>query len=240
MNPPPAHRLTNSQSTKRKRSYNCLHIIQKLPAFISINSGLSDPKNGQESGKPMVGAARSQWRTVSRQAHHCFTFTINYLLQGRLSPNSCHAVLAFILPLLVAFLALKYVGKVVTPFETHPKTMQFAIGSLLVYCLAYGAQLSVQSSIYVNAFGRFMELFGSLSMASLASIFFPDPAQWAFFASCTIFWAGDFLYSPLQMVWKWMHRTVADRLLRLLPAQESVVPQTSINDSNEEITSSVK
>lgn len=108
----------------------------------------------------MVSAARSQWGTVLRQAHHCFTFTINYLLQGRLSPNSCHAVLAFILPLLVAFLALKYVGKVVTPFETHPKTMQFAIGSLLVYCLAYGAQLSVQSSIYLNAFGRFMELFG--------------------------------------------------------------------------------
>lgn len=135
-----------------------------------------------------------------------------------------------------AFLALKYLGKVVTPFETHPKTMQFAIGSLLVYCLAYGAELSVQSSILLNSFGRFMELFGSLSLASLASIFFPDPAQWVFFASCTIFWTGDFLFSLLQMVWKWMHRTVADRLLRLLQALESVLPQTSMNDSNEEIT----
>ncbi|RVW15870.1 hypothetical protein CK203_073060 [Vitis vinifera] len=80
------------------------------------------------------------WKNLFQRAQHLFILLITYLLQEQIPPNSFHAILSFIVAVLASFLAAKYAGKVTSPFETHPKTMQFAIGSLLVYCLAYGAQ----------------------------------------------------------------------------------------------------
>lgn len=188
---------------------------------------------------------RSKWGGLSRWAQHGFAFMLDWLRRGgRLSPTDFHDVISFTLPLLVALVALKHHGKVFSPFETHPLTMQFAIVSLLCYGVAYRAQLSLrpaeaQLGVQFSIYGRFMEFFGSLSLVLLASIFFPGPVKWVFFASCAIGWTADSWCSLLIMAWEWMRRTAEDKLRRQPPAPETNEPQASGNDSNEEIVLSV-
>ncbi|KAJ9694305.1 hypothetical protein PVL29_010015 [Vitis rotundifolia] len=169
------------------------------------------------------------WNNLFQRAQHLFILLITYLLQQQLQPNSCHTILSFIVAVLASFLAVKYAGKVTSPFETHPKTMQFAIGSLLVYCLAYGAQqrfsAALHSPAYVNALCRCMELSGFLSVASLASLFFPDSVQWMFFVLYTIFWMGGLLCTLLQMLWKWIHQVDGTEHVGALPIQERVLAE---------------
>ncbi|RVW41404.1 hypothetical protein CK203_095206 [Vitis vinifera] len=93
-----------------------------------------------------------------------------------------------------------------SPFATHPKTMRFAIGCLLAYCMVYGAELSFASSpgstLYAHAFRRGMMLFGSLSVASLASIFLGDTLQWVAYMLYTLLWMGKLLYSLAPMLYR--------------------------------------
>ncbi|RVW15910.1 hypothetical protein CK203_073056 [Vitis vinifera] len=136
-------------------------------------------------------------------------------LEDQLPATSCHSILVFVVPVILSFLALKYLGQNTSPFKTHPKTMGFSIGCLLVYCLAYGAQQKFSSALhqpptYANAWGRCMEWFGSMLLASLASICFPDSVQWMFFVFYAILCMGgpSSLYSkccgsgsiPLQLL----------------------------------------
>ena len=133
-------------------------------------------------------------------------------LEDQLPATSCHSILVFVVPVILSFLALKYLGQNTSPFKTHPKTMGFSIGCLLVYCLAYGAQQKFSSALhqpptYANAWGRCMEWFGSMLLASLASICFPDSVQWMFFVFYAILCMGGPLFTLLQMLWKWIHPT---------------------------------
>lgn len=161
------------------------------------------------------------------------------LLEKRLPATSCHSILVFTIPVILSFLTLKYAGQDTSPFQTHPKTMRFSIGCLLLYCLACGAQLRFSSPLhqpptYANACGRCMEWFGSMLLASLASIFFPDSVQWVFFMFYAILCMGDLLYTLLQMLWRWIHPTptvAAGHLdLGAVQPRESVLPETSGGD----------
>ncbi|KAL7199443.1 hypothetical protein ACSBR2_021669 [Camellia fascicularis] len=71
------------------------------------------------------------------QINVVLSMTHYYFSQGLHSSDSCHAVLAFILPLLLSLLQLKYQGnKDISPFDTHPTYVLVAIASLLLYCFA--------------------------------------------------------------------------------------------------------
>ncbi|KAI8546643.1 hypothetical protein RHMOL_Rhmol07G0135500 [Rhododendron molle] len=113
------------------------------------------------------------------------------------STSSCHGVLAFVIPVLLSLIQLKYQGNQTSPFATHPKSTGFAVVSLLLYCLAYDAEARAISSVpsrprptYSWIPARAMAVFGSLSMASLASILFPDSLCPML---CLLWLAGDLL-----------------------------------------------
>ncbi|CAL5355537.1 unnamed protein product [Camellia sinensis] len=70
------------------------------------------------------------WRAFYLSHHH-----------RRPPPTSRHAVLAFLAPVLLDFIELKFQGKNVSSFETHQKAIWVAIASLILYCFAYEAKL---------------------------------------------------------------------------------------------------
>ena len=146
--------------------------------------------------------------SLFQEEHPPYSFTVtavgNYNSQ-QLTSHSCHTILLFIVPALLDLLDLMYAGGT-SPFATHPKTMRFAIGCLLAYCMVYGAELSFASSpgstLYAHAFRRGMMLSGSLSVASLASIFLGDTLQWVAYMLYTLLWMGKLLYSLAPMLYR--------------------------------------
>lgn len=88
----------------------------------------------------------------------------------------------FIDPILGTLLLLKYQIDGESIFESHPINPKVAIATLLVYCLAHGAQLSFMTSTstnstYVCVLCTTMMLFASLSLASMGSLLFFNVAQ---------------------------------------------------------------
>ncbi|KAJ9694303.1 hypothetical protein PVL29_010013 [Vitis rotundifolia] len=111
-------------------------------------------------------------------------------LEEPLPATSCHPIPVFVVPVILSFLALKYVGQNTSPFKTHPKTVAFSIGCLLVFLRSSSTPNSCQC----------MEWFGSMFLASLASICFPDSVQWVFFVFYAILCMGGPLCAQLQML----------------------------------------
>ncbi|XP_048229388.1 uncharacterized protein LOC125369944 [Ricinus communis] len=105
------------------------------------------------------------------------SFNITYNIQNGqqqlITSTSLHAILAFIVPVLLNFIEIKCQGSSKSPFETHPVTTQFAIASLLAYCIAYGVELAFPSRLCQ----AIMRIIGSCSLASLASLLLPDAAR---------------------------------------------------------------
>lgn len=107
-----------------------------------------------------------------------------YISREQRVPTTRNGNLIFIVFSLLSLLQINSQGNVKdSPFLTHPKTCNVAIAMLLLYGLAYDAEQRFSSTCpsYANAARRGMGLFGSLLMASLASILFPG-------------WMGPVLY----------------------------------------------
>ena len=87
----------------------------------------------------------------------------------------------FISPVVLNLLELRYQGKAVTPFDTHPKTMSFGIACFLAYCLIYDFELKCYVTqlppTHAPTLRSSMVVFGSLSLVSFLSILFSDSIQ---------------------------------------------------------------
>ncbi|CAL5429631.1 unnamed protein product [Camellia sinensis] len=123
--------------------------------------------------------------------------------------TSRHAVLAFLAPTLLEFLEFQYQGKVCSPFQTHPKTMSVAIVSLLLYCLAYDAELRFSSTPHSPSQSRVvgggMVLFGSIFALSLAYVLLQDnSAGLVLFLLFVLFSVNVLLNCRIKMYWKWL------------------------------------
>lgn len=139
------------------------------------------------------------------------------LLEEYLPATSFHSIFVFAVQVILGFLALNYVGQNNSPFKTHPKTLQFSLISLLLYCLTYiGAQLATSPTptptptptiYYVNACSRLMVWFGSMLLASLASVCFSDYLQWPFFVLSALFCMAAPSHTLLQKLWSFIHPT---------------------------------
>ncbi|KAI3411427.1 uncharacterized protein J3R85_018014 [Psidium guajava] len=86
------------------------------------------------------------------------------------------AILTLIIPVLVAFIAVKYQGKPNSPFDTHPITIFLSIFSLLLYCslsLSLVARLpAFRTACGARSFLFLRILSFTLSVASLTSLLF--------------------------------------------------------------------
>ncbi|KAL7199441.1 hypothetical protein ACSBR2_021667 [Camellia fascicularis] len=144
------------------------------------------------------------------------TRSYNYLSQRQSTSSSsasCHAVLKFIVPVILIFLQIKYQGKTdTTPFDTYPKSMRVSIASFLFYCFAYYAKL--ESSSYEDlcrcqTYARHgTEVFGWLGLVSLVSTLLPDSVGSLLYLLYILFLAGKFLPRQLLMLWNWLHQIV--------------------------------
>ncbi|CAK9158961.1 unnamed protein product [Ilex paraguariensis] len=107
--------------------------------------------------------------------------------------SSHHAILAFIVPVIINLQQLNYQGKDKTPFETHPKTMGVALTSLLLYYILSKANLRFSSPVCASILCYGMELFGFLTLTSLASTLFPDSVMPVLYVSFIMFLACDLI-----------------------------------------------
>lgn len=124
----------------------------------------------------MADLQHQMHQTLIVHEHNAFIVTFNILLINLAASTSTHAILAFIVPILVAFIQIKFPGISVlsSPFETHRNTTIVAIASLLAYCMAVGVSLRFPAWAR-STWYRFSILFlGLLSVASLLSILLPD------------------------------------------------------------------
>lgn len=118
---------------------------------------------------------------------------------------SQHAILAFIIPLLLNFIEVKFEGKSISPFDGHPRTIMVAVSSLLAYCSAFSFYLTFSSSPPSPSRARFsarvMTLFGFISMASLSAILFPKSLWFLPYFICCCVFSGKF-YSVIRSAFK--------------------------------------
>ncbi|KAA8522201.1 hypothetical protein F0562_012874 [Nyssa sinensis] len=164
-------------------------------------------------------------RSFSGQFNVAFINARCYISQEQHAPTSRDAILAFIVPVLLNLIELKYQGKDDSAFEAYPKTMCFAVTCLLMDCLAYYVVLRFSSShptpTYARAVHCSMVLFGSLTMASLASILFPDPVRPVLYVLCILLSAGELL--------EWIHRRLMAHHRQGMRVQGSRRVPTSIH-----------
>ncbi|CAK9178173.1 unnamed protein product [Ilex paraguariensis] len=114
--------------------------------------------------------------------------------EGQRTSPSRHAILTFIVPVIINLQQLKFQGKDKTPFETHPKTMGFTITSLLLYSVLSEAKPRLSSPTYATIVHHGMALFGFLSLASLASTLFPDSVMPVLYVVFIMLSAGGLLH----------------------------------------------
>lgn len=122
--------------------------------------------------------------------------------------------------LLLNFLVLKYQGKTVSPFETNPKTALFGVTSFLLYSFSYYILPTLSSSNnnvnLIIILNRFKFLFGSLSIASLASLLYPDSATPFIFMLSTIFSIGDLIIWISQRIRAWIREALHFQLFFMI------------------------
>ena len=116
---------------------------------------------------------------INNGQHH--NHMVNY-------PSAILALIAFVVPVLINLIDLKFQKVADSVFEAHPITTMMFFASLLAFVLAFGTELAFHSHLSPTcaALLRTAMMFsGSLSLASLASVLLPDalrPILYAFYA----------------------------------------------------------
>ncbi|CAK9153538.1 unnamed protein product [Ilex paraguariensis] len=90
------------------------------------------------------------------------------------SPSSM-AVFKYLVPVLVALVAMKYQAKNEDPFEARPINMWCFCIAICIYCLAKGRRNKIQSSVanYSPIIDHVILLFGALASVSLILVLLP-------------------------------------------------------------------
>lgn len=96
-------------------------------------------------------------------------------VKGFVSSMPWHAVFAFLNPLLIGLLQVKFQGTSVSPFDTNPAQFHTFLLATLVYCLAFATHMKCRRgpTNYTSLSGHMALISGSLSSISLVSIFLP-------------------------------------------------------------------
>ncbi|KAI3470171.1 hypothetical protein Pfo_026834 [Paulownia fortunei] len=109
--------------------------------------------------------------------------------------SSFHQSIAFIIPVLMTFLQLKYQGNYQkSPFATHPRSMRVAVSSSVVYYLACVVLLRFSMRRFAVVAHHCLVWSGYASVAALASVLFPDSVSPFIYALFVLLSAGELLY----------------------------------------------
>ncbi|GMP95753.1 hypothetical protein CsSME_00044676 [Camellia sinensis var. sinensis] len=152
------------------------------------------PQQGTQTN--LIGHINVSFLSITTHSYYCLSQQQQHSTSSS-SSASCHAVLAYIVPVLLCFLQIKYQKKDIFPFDTYPKSLAVSIASMLLYCSAYYAEL--KSSSYKDH--RYWQTYachgtvviGWLGLVSLASILLPDSVGPLLYFLYILFLAGEFL-----------------------------------------------
>ncbi|KAL3499638.1 hypothetical protein ACH5RR_038731 [Cinchona calisaya] len=137
------------------------------------------------------------------------------------APEACfsrrQAIFAFIVPVSLSFLQIKYQGKDESPFETHPQTVVFSISSLLISCVSFDVRsristnLRSSSNYYYYFFHSITVIFGLLCLTSIVSILVPEPVCPVLFALTMLLAICEIPLSQMIRMWKWLLEFIGNR-----------------------------
>lgn len=126
-------------------------------------------------------------------------------------------ILAFVMPVIVNLIQLMYQKNDYSPFQTHPITIFVGVLSLLVCAFAYGVELTFTRGLSPTCtciVRDLVRLFGSLSLASLTSLLFPNWVRPIVYFICVVLPLAEFR----MIMARWVHRSGVVKLIRLLQA----------------------
>ncbi|KAH7863741.1 hypothetical protein Vadar_021421 [Vaccinium darrowii] len=132
------------------------------------------------------------------------SYTILQQQRPKPKPTPRHNVFAFLIPALFNFLDLEYQGNgIVSPFQTHPKTMCVALVCLLSYYTAYEAEKEPR----FTQLGRLgMRLFGSILAVSLASVLCQNSVSCVVCFLYVLFSNREMLSAGIDFFWNWIQQ----------------------------------
>ncbi|CAI9095691.1 OLC1v1031687C1 [Oldenlandia corymbosa var. corymbosa] len=136
--------------------------------------------------------------------------------ESQIKMASRQAVYAFIVTVLLNLVQIKFQGKAASPFQTNPKTMIFAVASLLLYYWAsyFATKLRTAnppSSALPNDDTSWAAYFskvglgfcGPLSLASILSVILPQSLCPLAFSASLLFSLSQMMsQSHVKMIWK--------------------------------------
>lgn len=169
--------------------------------WTNLASQFDDPIMGLINS---IGHVRTNFRVRFTDAFACLR---RYFSRDQHVPAPQFASLSFVVSSLLNFLQLMYTqGNADTPFQTHPIIISTAASSLLIYGQASDIEQRFSSvhynaRVYAEIARRVMMVFGSLLVASLASIFFPHAIQPLLYLVYIFVYAGHELQN-------WLHRRI--------------------------------
>ena len=138
--------------------------------------------------------------------------------QNRMSTHltSILALLSFIVPVLLDLVDLKFEKEAHSVFEAHPTTTKLGIASLLAFVLAFELMLIFHTcrlpTTCAALLSTTMVFSASLSLASLASLLFPDALRPHLYVLYALLSLGN-LHSLVRKWCHWVHCTIMDNLL---------------------------
>ncbi|BFG22083.1 hypothetical protein CerSpe_083570 [Prunus speciosa] len=169
-----------------------------------------------------------QWRQsiIILHEHNTFKVTFNILLINlakQVASTSTHAILAFIVPILLTFVQIKFPGSIMSasPFETHQTLTLVSIASLIAYCLAVGARLRFPT--HAPTCSRFaMRFFGLLSVSSLLSVLLPGSWHPVPFLIFILYFMGEYAccFGSLRMLCQVAYQRVENGFLCVFGARQ--------------------
>ncbi|KAF8020576.1 hypothetical protein BT93_G1111 [Corymbia citriodora subsp. variegata] len=118
---------------------------------------------------------------------------------GRDQCRNIHTILTFIVPVLINFIEIKYQGKSVSPFDTHPITIFLSIFNLLLYCslslpfVTYLPAFNTACSVHISQFLMMFSFY--LSIALLSSLLFQGFSIFLLYMPLMILLYATFMHS---------------------------------------------
>ncbi|KAH8488415.1 hypothetical protein H0E87_024181 [Populus deltoides] len=176
------------------------------------------------SGYPVGRLGKSSQRTHKRKGQGKQNFGCHYdanlcrceeSLQGFIFSTPCHAIFAFLNPLLIGVIQVKFQGTAQSPFQTSLPSMWAFLLATIIYCFAFAANMRFKCTRYSRLSGHVAFFAGSFSSISLVSVLLPALPGRLIFAAwiiLPIMVARNFV----QFICLWIYQRVMTLIFKIL------------------------
>jgi len=146
---------------------------------------------------------------------HFDEVTLFCSLHGFIFSTPCHAVFAFLNPLLIGVIQVKFQGTAQSPFQTSSPSMWAFLLATFIYCFAFAANMRFKCTRYSRLSGHVAFFAGSFSSISLVSVLLPALLGRLIFAVwiiLPIMVARHFV----QFIFLWIYQRIMTLIFKIL------------------------